>query len=49
MTNYTWTIAVLDYEAYEAPPGYEECAVSPPGNYQYNYTIEPGNRYTVIT
>ena len=49
MTNYTWTIAGLDYEAYEAPPGYEECAVSPPGNYQYNYTIEPGNGYTVIT
>ena len=41
--------AELDYEAYEAPPGYEKCKVAPPGNYQYNYTIEPGNGYTVIT
>lgn len=41
--------AVLDYEAYEAPPGYEACTVAVPGNYQYTYSIEPGNGYTVIT
>ena len=41
--------AVLDYEAYEAPLGYETCAVAEPGNYQYTYSIEPGNGYTVIS
>ena len=44
-----YTDTETDYQAYEAPPGYEECIVAPPGNYQYNYTIEPGNGYTVIT
>ena len=29
--------------------GYEECPTPVPGNYQYSYSIESGNGYTVIT